>query len=134
MAINNVVMTGRLTADVELKQTPNGVYVCHFTIAQNKNKDASPEFFDCVAWRQTAELVSRYFQRGDGIEVVGRLSARTYEKDGYRRKAVEIVCDNVSFPMGKVNREAAPTTTTAPSYSPPPANYEEVYSDDDLPF
>ena len=55
MAINKVVLTGRLTAEPELRQTPNGVFVCPFSIAQNKGKDTPPDFFDCVAWRQTAD-------------------------------------------------------------------------------
>lgn len=130
MAINKVIMTGRLTAEPELKQTPNGVHLCSFSIAQNRGKDAPPAFFDCVAWRQTAEFICRYFHKGDGIEIVGYLDCRTYNKDGYKRKIVEVVCDDVSFPTGKANREASAPVP----YSPPPANYEEVYPDDELPF
>lgn len=130
MAINTVIMTGRLTADPELKQTPNGVFVCSFSIAQNRGKDAPPAFFECVAWRHTAEFICRNFHKGDGIEIVGYLDSRTYkDKDGVKRKIVEVVCDDVSFPVGKANREAAPV-----SYTPPPADYEEVYPDEDLPF
>lgn len=125
MAINKVILTGRLTAEPELRQTPTGVFVCPFSIAQNKGKDAPPDFFDCVAWRQTAEFVTRYFHKGDGIEIVGHLECRTYEKKGVKCKAVEVVCDSVAFPVGRANREAAPV-----SYNQPSEAYEEVEPDE----
>ena len=134
MAINKVIMTGRLTACPELKQTPSGVTVCSFTIAQNNGKDRAAEFFDCIAWRQTAEFLSRYFRKGDGIEIVGRLQSRTYEKDNVKRKIYEVVCDAVSFPAGKANSD---DTTAQNSYIPDAyqttqtSDYEH---DDDLPF
>ena len=132
MAINKVIMTGRLTADPELKHTPNGLSVCSFSIAQNRSKDAPPNFFDCVAWRQTAEFLSKYFQKGCGVEIVGYLDSRTYEKNGVKRKVVEIVCENVSFPSGlTINKEATPAL---PSYGSINEAYEELSSDDELPF
>lgn len=131
MSINKVIMTGRLTADPELKHTPNGLSVCSFSIAQNRGKDAPPVFFDCVAWRQTAEFICNYFHKGDGIEIDGYLDCRTYEKNGIKRKIVEVVCDSASFPVGKANREAAPAL---PSYSSISEAYEELSSDDELPF
>lgn len=129
MAINKVILTGRLTAEPELRQTPNGVFVCPFSIAQNKGKDTPPDFFDCVAWRQTAEFINNYFHKGDGVEIVGYLGSRTYEKNGVKRKVVEVVCDSVSFPVGKANRESAPV-----SYSPPAEDFEEVGTDEEIPF
>ena len=134
MAINKVIMTGRLTACPELKQTLGGVPVCSFTIAQNNGKDRAAEFFDCIAWRQAAEFISKYFRKGDGIEIVGRLQSRTYEKDNVKRKIYEVVCDAVSFPMGKANGD---DTTVQNSYIP--EAYQAVQtsdyeSDDDVPF
>lgn len=129
MAINKVIMTGRLTAAPELKQTPNGVAVCSFSIAQNKGNNVPPDFFDCVAWRQTAEFLTHYFHKGDGIEIVGHLESRTYEKNGIKRKVVEVVCDSVSFPVGKTNRESAPV-----SYGSSTPSFEELSSDEELPF
>ena len=134
MAINKVIMTGRLTACPELKQTPSGVTVCSFTIAQNNGKDRAAEFFDCIAWRQTAEFLSKYFRKGDGIEIVGRLQSRAYEKDNVKRKIYEVVCDVVSFSMGKANSD---DTTVQNSYIPDA--YQSVQTsdyetDDDVPF
>ena len=134
MAINKVIMTGRLTACPELKQTPGGVPVCSFTIAQNNGKDRAAEFFDCIAWRQTAEFLSKYFRKGDGIEIVGRLQSRTYEKDNVKRKIYEVVCDVVSFSAGKANSD---DTTAQNSYIPDA--YQAVQKsdyepDDDVPF
>lgn len=124
MAINKVIMTGRLTACPELKQTPSGVSVCSFTIAQNKGKDAAADFFDCIAWRQTAEFVSRYFKKGDGIEIDGRLTCRTFEKDNVKRKVYEIECKEVFFPAGKAKHDETPSGPNCEQFSP----------DDDLPY
>lgn len=128
MAINKVILTGRLTHSPELKMTPSGVQVCKFSIAQNPGKDAPPAFFDCVAWKKKAEFVSRYFQKGNGIEIVVHLTCNTYESKGVKRKVYEIVCDEVFFPSGAAARQAErPLDSESPSY-------EELADDDELPF
>lgn len=137
MAINKVIMTGRLTADPELRTTPNGVSVTSFTLALNRG-EGQADFFNFVAWRGTAEFVTKYFHKGDGIEVDGHLTARSYEKDGVKRTAYQIICDHVDFPVGK--REAKSeggqaTVAATPQYTGMSApNFEEISDDEDLPF
>ncbi len=132
MAINKVIMTGRLTATPELKMTPSGVSVVSFSIAQNR-KDAV-DYFDFVAWRQTAEFICKYFTKGDGIEIVGHLTTRTKEYKGVKYKECVIECDGVAFPVGRAKSDDTPTDT-APQFSAPQTpQFEEVGTDDDLPF
>lgn len=132
MAINKVIMTGRLTAPPELKMTPSGVSVVSFSIAQNR-KDAV-DYFDFVAWRQTAEFICKYFTKGDGIEIVGHLTVRPREKNGVKYKECLIECDGVAFPVGRAKSEDAPASN-APQFSAPQTpQFEEVGVDEDLPF
>ena len=101
--INNVVLMGRLTAVPELKTTQSGISTVRFSVAverrYNKQGDErQTDFIDCVAWRQTAEFVSKYFNKGSMIAVIGSIQTRNYEdKNGNKRKAVEVQVDNVSF-------------------------------------
>lgn len=131
-ADNKVFLLGRLTATPELKNTPNDINVLSFTVAINKqtNKD-HPEanFIDCVAWRTTAEFISKYFEKGSRIALWGSLQTRTYEdKDGKKRKVTEVIVDEVTFaerkPEGKDSEnQIKPETVT-----------ESTNTDDDLPF
>ena len=100
--LNRAILMGRLTADPELRQTPNGVSVASFTLAVNrnysKNAQQQTDFIDIVAWRQTAEFVSRYFRKGQLVAVDGRIETRSYtDRNGVNRKAFEIVADQVHF-------------------------------------
>lgn len=99
--INRVILMGRLVADPELRQTPNGVSVCAFRIAVDRNysgKEKQADFIDIVAWRQSAEFVSKYFAKGKMIIVEGSIQTRKYEdRNGNKRTAVEVVADNVQF-------------------------------------
>lgn len=131
MAINKVIMTGRLTAPPELKMTPSGVSVVTFSLAQNRKE--AVDYFDFVAWRQTAEFICKYFKKGDGIEIVGHLTTRSYERNGVKCKVCEVECDNVAFPVGRAKSEDAPASN-APQFSAPQPHFEEVGVDDDLPF
>ena len=101
--INNVVLMGRLTAVPELKTTQSGISTVRFSVAverryNKQGEERQTDFVDCVAWRQTAEFVSKYFNKGSMIAVVGSIQTRNYEdKNGNKRKAVEVQVDNVSF-------------------------------------
>lgn len=101
--MNQVAIMGRLTADPELKTTPQNTHVVAFSVAVNRayKKDAAQQttdFFDCVAWRGTAEVISKYFRKGQQIAIEGKLQTRSYEdKNGSKRKAVEILAQNVFF-------------------------------------
>ena len=101
--LNKVILMGRITHDLELRQTPNGVSVLSFSIAVDRSfarqgEERQTDFIDCVAWRQQAEFISRYFGKGRMIAVEGELQTRSYQdKNGNNRKAVEVVIDRASF-------------------------------------
>lgn len=101
--INSVCLMGRLTYEPELRMTPSGVAVISFQVACDRNYQKSGEerkadFIDVTAWRQTAEFVSRYFHKGSMIAVQGSIQTENYtDKDGNKRKQVQVVADQVSF-------------------------------------
>ncbi len=101
--LNSVIMMGRLTDNPELRQTPSGRSVCSFTIAvdrafKSQNGERQTDFFDVVAWGSTADFVSKYFVKGQLVAVQGRMETRSYEdRNGVRRKAFNIVAENVHF-------------------------------------
>ncbi len=147
--INMVALMGRLTYEPELRTTPAGVSVLRFQVACDRNYQKSgaerqADFIDCVAWRQTAEFISRYFHKGSMIAVEGSIQTQNYtDKEGKQRKSVEVVANNVSF-CGSRNETgaAAPATQAQNTYSQPAPSYanadssdfEEIIDDDDLPF
>ena len=108
---NLVVLTGRLTADPELKTTPNGVSVTSFSIAvQRKQKYSNGEyetdFINIVAWRQTAEFITKHFTKGSLIGIEGSIQTRKYkDKDDRMRTAFEVVANNVQFVGAKEKSE-----------------------------
>ena len=139
--INLCALQGRLTYSPELKSTPNGVSVLRFQIACDRNYQAQgqerqADFIDCVAWRITAEFISRYFHKGSMIAIEGTIQTQNYtDKDGKQRKSVEVVANNVSFCGSKEN--GAQGNTEANMSNNVNAEYEEIGSDDDfddLPF
>ena len=132
---NKVILGGRLTADVELKQTPQGVSVCQFSMAVNRRgKDAQTDFINCIAWRQTAEFISKYFKKGSSICISGSVQTRTWtDQQNNKRYATEIIADEAYFVDAKADGQP---TGEAPAFQPPPqtTKFEEVATDDDLPF
>lgn len=105
--INNVTLMGRLTAAPELKTTRSGTSATAFCIAvdrrfQQKDAEKQTDFINCVAWRNTAEFITKYFSKGDMIAVTGEIQTRKYQdRNGNNRVAVEVVIDNASFCGGK---------------------------------
>lgn len=144
--INSVVLMGRLTADPELKTTSSGTNYCRFSVAVErpfKNGDEKiTDFVNCVAWRQTAEFVSRYFTKGQMIAVEGSIQTGSYtNKDGIKVYTTDILVNSVSFTGDKRGGETA--SEPAPEDKPPKqtraqrVNHTEVtpdMTDDDLPF
>ena len=131
MALNKVILSGRLTADPELKSTPQGVSVATFTVAVERNykqgEERKADFINCVAWRNTGEFISKYFTKGQMIIVVGELQTRTWDKpDGGKGYATEVIVSEAHF-AGK--KEEA--TTATPNITP---DTIMNYSDEDLPF
>ena len=130
--INTVVLMGRITKDLELKQTPNGISVLAFTMAVDRNsKEKQTDFISCVAWRQTAEFISKFFSKGRMIAVEGSIQTRRYEdKEGKKRMVTEVVVNQASF-----TGESKDSLHTNPADSiGNPDEYEDVLSDDGVPF
>ncbi len=163
-SLNKAILIGNLTADPELKQTPNGVSVCSFSIGvQRRFKDANgnntTDFINIVAWRQTAEFVSKYFHKGRAICIVGSIQVRSYtDQQGNKRYITEVVADEASFVDSKQDAgmqggtpafagfggdndmapKAAPTygssAQSTGAAQPAAPKFEEISGDDDLPF
>ena len=141
MAFNKVILIGNMVADPELKQTPTGVSVVSFTIAVQrrfaKPDDAQQaDFINIVAWRQTAEFVSRYFTKGRSILVCGAIQTRSYTDSttGQKRYITEVVADEVEFIS--TNRASGDSEGFAPAAAPKatsPVGLEPI-DDDSLPF
>lgn len=109
--LNHSVIMGRLTRDPELRRTDSGIAVTSFSVAVDRDRapegqEKETDFIDCVAWRGTAEFVSKYFSKGSMIVVSGRLQIRSWtDKEGQKRRSAEIVADNVYFGEGKKDKE-----------------------------
>lgn len=144
--INTAVIMGRLTAEPELKHTPNNVPVLSFTVAVDrkftKDGNRDTDFIDAVAWRNQAEFISKYFRKGQMIALCGSIQTRMWEdKEGKKRKSVELIVDEVSFTGSK-----SETYGAAEPYSPPvldidappmspDSDFKEISADDaELPF
>lgn len=156
--LNKVILGGRLTAEPELRQTPQGIPVVSFSVAVNRRQskaaaERTADFINCVAWRQTAEFISHYFHKGSAICVIGSIQTRSWtDQQGQKRYATEVVVDEATFVDSAADNKAASGMGTAP-YNPytgsapagagtgaPVFTSEEgdpafeVTSDDDLPF
>ena len=97
--LNKVILQGRLTADVELKSTQNGVSVCSFTLAVDRSYgEKKADFINCVAWRNTAEFIAKYFGKGKMLIAVGELQVRQYNtQNGEKRYATEVIVNEANF-------------------------------------
>ena len=144
-SFNKVIMIGNLVADPELKQTPNGVSVTSFRIAVSRRftragEQPQADFFDVVAWRQTAEFVTRFFTKGRSILVSGSLQTRSWtDNNGTKRISYEIVADECTFVDKRTDAPAVggrDSVGEMPSYSSPKmdGSFEELSADDELPF
>lgn len=148
--MNAICLMGRLTGDPELKTTQSGVSVTSFSVAvdrayRSKDQERQTDFINCVAWRNTAEFISRYFRKGQRIALQGSLQSRKYTaNDGSQRTVYEVVVDNAFFCESKggnaggapsydsqvpVYSEAKPAFSTANS-----GDFEDILTDEDLPF
>ena len=147
---NKAILIGRLVADPELRQTPNGISVVSTRIAvdrrySSRNGERQTDFINIVAWRNTAEFVSKYFSKGRLIGIEGSIQTRDYtDRDGNKRTAFEVVADNAFFVESK-NAAAASGFSTGPAASAAPAetvsyssgsadDFQEMDTEDDLPF
>ena len=149
--MNVVCLLGRLTADPELRHTASQIPVTSFSIAvdrtyQSKGQEGrQADFINIVAWRQTAEFITRYFRKGQRIALQGSLQSRSYtDKDGNKRTAYEVVVENAFFAESKnsgsndgprYDSQIPPYGESQPAFSTANAgDFEEIIGDDDLPF
>lgn len=148
--LNQVVLMGRLTRDPELRRTPSDISVVRFSLAVDRDfssRDSGGEkqtdFIDIVAWRNTAEFVSKYFFKGQLAAVSGRLQIRDWtDKEGVKRRSAEVVADNVYFAEAKKSREdsGSPYQNAGAFKAPTPfdsdsSGFAALDDDDgDLPF
>jgi single-strand DNA-binding protein len=149
--LNKVVLAGRLTGDPELKQTASGISVLSFTLAVNRRfaskageqGDSQADFITVVAWRQTAEFISKYFRKGSAICVTGSIQTRNWQdQQGNRRYATEVVADEAMFVDSRNESGVAQSSYTPDVYTQAPSfssngsapNFEDHNTDDDLPF
>lgn len=121
--MNSVTMIGRLSKDPVKRMTQTNKPVTSFSIAVNRDKDHA-DFFECVAWNGTAEIIDKYFHKGDQIGITGRLQTQSWkDKDGKNRKSVEVVVSSIDF-IGSRKQETAPEVA-----------FEDLDDDDgELPF
>lgn len=143
--LNKAILMGRLTADPELRHTPNSIAVTTFTLAVNRQfakqgEQRQADFIDVVAWRNTAEFVTRYMKKGSQVVVCGAIQTRTWkDKQDNTRKSVEVVADEVYFAEGKKTEGASPRgdfekPEGMPSFEEPIGDFSPISDDDELPF
>ena len=105
--VNNFILQCRLTKDVEYGTTNSGVSYANFSVAWNEkyNENEQQLFMNCRAWRGTADLLNKYFKKGDELVIEGKLITETYEKDGQNKSSTRMVVDRVHFTYGKKNND-----------------------------
>lgn len=134
--LNKVILMGRLTADPDLKQTQSGVNVVSFSIAVDRDysngEEKQTDFINIVAWRQTAEFISKYFLKGRMIAVEGSLQTRNYtDGNGNKRNITEVLVDRAYFADSKAGKnEEKPTASTIEDVG----DFEEISDDEELPW
>lgn len=137
--LNKVVLAGRLTSDPELKQTTSGIFVTTFTLAINRRyakekEQQQTDYINIVAWRQTAEFITRYFKKGSALCITGSIQTRSWQdQQGQKRYATEVIADEAMFVDSKSDNQI-PTNSTQSSDVYANANLEELSPDEDLPF
>lgn len=136
--MNTICLIGNICNDITLNMTQSGKNVCSFDLAVRRpfTKDTT-DFFTIVCWGKNAESVSQYCGKGSRIAVSGILTSRKYtDKEGKNRTAIEVSADEVTFLNNKTNDDSgtAPSTSAPPPYSATREEFEEMSSDEDLPF
>ena len=130
--MNRAILMGRLTKDVEMRQTPNGISVARFTLAVNrrfaKEGQQQADFINCVAWRQTGEFIARYFKKGSMIAVVGSIQSRSWDgQDGKKQYATEVNVEEAYF-TGEKSENTGQYNQTPQNYNQAPQ--QQGFGDD----
>ena len=143
--MNKVELIGRLTHNVEMRQTPNGVSLARFSIAvtrrfKNSNGEYDADFINCIAWRKTGEFIARYFQKGSMMAVVGSIQTRSWDgNDGKKQYATEVIVDEAYFTGSKSESSTGSNTDLSDSglddlNSQYGEDFATIGDEEDLPF
>ncbi|BBM37252.1 single-stranded DNA-binding protein [Pseudoleptotrichia goodfellowii] len=137
--MNQVLLIGRLTKDPELKYSQSGKAFCRFSIAVTKEFNRNEtDFFDCVAWNKTAEIIAEYMRKGKKIAIQGRLETGSYEKEGRNIKTYSIIVDKFEFvdsAGGQGQQQSSSYSQgTQPKETFADNDNDEIMDDDDFPF
>ena len=143
--MNKVILMGRLTKDIEMRQTPNGVSLARFSIAvtrrfKNSNGEYDADFINCIAWRKTGEFIARYFQKGSMMAVVGSIQTRSWDgNDGKKQYATEVIVDEAYFTGSKSENSTGGNTDLSDSglddlNSQYGEDFATIGDEEDLPF
>lgn len=138
--MNRVCIVGRVTKDIEVKLTPNQVQYCNFTVAVDRRfKDANgqrqADFINCVAWKQTATFIQKYFRKGSRIGIVGSIQTRSYEdQNGQKHFVTEVLAEEAEFVESNNNANAGNQNQQVQSAAPVQNQGEQVQGDIGLPF
>ena len=134
--MNQIVLIGRLTADPVLEQTESGVSKCKFSLAvqdesTNKNGEKEVDFINSIAWRSTAEFISKYFKKGSLIAVIGKLKVRHYEKEGEKKYATFVNVNKAEFVGYNKSQSGENGNGSEPDLS---AEFDEILTQEEAPF
>ena len=141
--LNKVILMGRFTRDPELRSTPQGISTCAFSIAVDRNfvrqgEERKADFINCVAWRQTAEFISKYFKKGSMVALEGSIQTRSWDdQDGKKRYATDVVVNQVYFAESKRDSQSSmgmDDSFSANDFGSLPEPISPMGTDDDLPF
>lgn len=139
--INNVTLMGRIAQDLELKHTNSGIAVLAFTVAvdrgyKKEGEENRTDFIRCVAWKQTAVFIEKYFEKGSMIGLVGTLQSRTYDdKNGSKHYITEVIAKNASFTGERNNKTVSKSENSIPEEEIGNIeDFEVVITDDGVPF
>lgn len=124
-SVNQVFLIGRLTKDIEIKTTGTGKNVASFSLAVDKTSGDGADFFDCVAWEKTADILAQYAGKGSKIHVQGSLQQRSWEQDGNKRSKVEVVVRDITL-LDSKPQGATPSTNQGNSGEGEPINLDDI--------
>lgn len=137
--MNKVQLTGRIASNIEIRTMDSGVNNCSFRVAsQRRFKNAEgnydTDFISCVAWRNNADFIGKYFQKGDPIEIVGSIQTRNYEKDGQRVYVTEVLVEETGFALSKKSESQGNVVEDNPFENISEMGFIPSPADEDLPF
>lgn len=135
--MNKVILIGRISSDIDVRQTQSGTSTATFSVAVNRNmgagKEKATDFIRCVAWGKTSEFLAQYFSKGKQIALEGNIKTGSYEKDGVKHYTTDVWVDKVEF-VGSSKGDGGQQTQTAPAKAEAPATPVESIEQSEIPF